>query len=64
MGRIKTTQLKRTALRLFREHGKEFKSDFNFNKKKVDGFIETQSKKLRNIIAGYITRLHKLTSKS
>jgi len=63
MGRVKTTLLKRTALKLNREHGKNFKADFNFNKKRVDELIETQSKKLRNIIAGYLTKLHKQTSK-
>ncbi len=63
MGRIKTTLLKRTALRLNREHKDNFKADFTFNKKKVDELIETQSKKLRNIIAGYLTKLHKQTSK-
>lgn len=63
MGRIKTTLLKRTALKLFREHGNTFKTDFTFNKKRVDELIETQSKKLRNIIAGYITKLHKQTNK-
>lgn len=63
MGRIKTQLLRRTGLKLFREHEKEFKSDFTFNKKKVDELILVQSKKLRNIIAGYITRLHKLAKK-
>lgn len=63
MGRIKTQLLRRTGLKLFKEHEKEFKSDFVFNKKKVDELILVQSKKLRNIIAGYITRLHKLSKK-
>ena len=63
MGRIKTTLLRRTGKKLFKEHEKEFKADFEFNKKKVNELILVQSKKLRNIIAGYVTRLYKLASK-
>ena len=63
MGRIKTTLLRRTGQKLFKEHEKDFKKDFTFNKKKVDELISVRSKKLRNIIAGYVTRLHKLASK-
>lgn len=59
MGRIKTTLIKRTALKLFEQHKKEFKADFNENKKLVEGFADIPSKKLKNVIAGYITRLVK-----
>ena len=59
MGRIKTTLIKRTALKLFEKHKTEFKSDFNENKKLVEGFADIPSKKLKNVIAGYITRLVK-----
>jgi len=59
MGRIKTTLIKRTALKLFEKHKNEFKPDFNKNKKLVEGFSNIPSKKLRNVIAGYVTRLVK-----
>lgn len=59
MGRIKTTLIKRTAIELFNTHKNEFKKDFEENKKIVEGLAEIESKKLRNIIAGYITRLVK-----
>ena len=59
MGRIKTTLLKRTAHKLFKDDPKRFKKDFEGNKLIVDDTVETESKKFRNIIAGYLTRLAK-----
>ena len=59
MGRIKTQMTKRISLTLFREHGNEFKKDFEENKDIVARFADIPSKKIRNIIAGYITRLVK-----
>ncbi|MBI2146994.1 30S ribosomal protein S17e [Candidatus Woesearchaeota archaeon] len=57
MGRIKTTLCKRTSNELMDLYGDQFTEDFNANKVLVSKFIETTSKKLRNVIAGYITRL-------
>ena len=57
MGRIKTTQIKRTTKKLIAEHGDHLKKDFESNKKLVEEFAEIPSKKLRNVIAGYVTRL-------
>ena len=51
--------IKRTGKKLFKEHRDEFKSDFEENKKIVEKFADIPSKKLRNVIAGYITRLVK-----
>ena len=59
MGRIKTQQIKRVTRQLMGEHGSEFKKDFSENKKIVEQFVEVKSKKLRNVIAGYVTRLKK-----
>ena len=59
MGRIKTTLIKRTANKMFREDPSRFKKDFKENKKIVAVSIDTDSKKFRNIIAGYLTRLAK-----
>ena len=53
MGRIKTTLTKRTAEKLNRES--EFTTDFAKNKKLIEGIMP--SKRMRNMIAGYITRL-------
>lgn len=59
MGRIKTTMVKRAANQLKQLYGDEFKKDFNENKLLVSQFADVPSKKIRNIIAGYITRLKK-----
>ncbi len=59
MGRIKTQMTKRISLKLFRDHKEEFKSDFESNKEIVSKLADIPSKKIRNIIAGYITRLVK-----
>ena len=49
--------IKRTSNDLVREHPTEFKTTFEENKKLVTKFAEVRSKKIRNIIAGYVTRL-------
>ncbi len=60
MGRIKTALIKRTTNELFKEHAQEFKEDFEENKKIVERFADIKSKKIRNIVAGYVTRLKKV----
>ncbi len=42
-----------------KEHSEEFKPDFDENKKIVEQFLKGPSKKIRNCIAGYVTRLLK-----
>ncbi len=59
MGRIKTTLIKRITNKLVREHKDEFKKDFESNKQLVTKFVDIPSKKIRNVIAGYVTRLVK-----
>ncbi len=56
MGRIKTTLVKRTTEELLEKHNGEFSTDFNMNKTKVSMFMRAPSKKIRNTIAGYVTR--------
>ncbi|OGM01560.1 30S ribosomal protein S17e, partial [Candidatus Woesearchaeota archaeon RBG_13_36_6] len=58
-GRIKTTLIKRITNKLVREHKDEFKKDFESNKQLVTKFVDIPSKKIRNVIAGYVTRLVK-----
>jgi|TARA_Y100000310_G_scaffold306311_1_gene347329 ribosomal protein S17E len=56
MGKIKSRLVKRTAKTLI-EKGIEFQEDFEHNKKVLGR--EMPSKKLRNQIAGYTSRLKK-----
>jgi len=60
MGRIKTMLIKRTVNSLIAKHPDRFKDDFEENKKLVEDVAEIRSKKLRNVIAGYLTRLVKV----
>lgn len=57
MGRIKTQLTKRVAKKLLVLHPEKFKTTFEDNKKLVEETADIKSDKLRNIIAGYVTRL-------
>ena len=59
MGRIKTQLVKRTALKLMQLHPDKFKGDFEKNKALVLETCEFHSKKIRNTVAGYLSRLVK-----
>lgn len=63
MGRIKTKLIKRTGEELISIYQDKFSGDFEDNKKLLPGLAEINSKKLKNIIAGYITRLVKRKQK-
>ena len=59
MGRIKTMLIKRNTREIMAKHGEEFTTDFNKNKRVLDANLTISSKKIRNVIAGYATRLKK-----
>ena len=59
MGRIKTAQIKRVTKTLVSLYKDKFTTEFELNKKIVGELAEVRSKKLRNVIAGYVTRLIK-----
>lgn len=62
MGRIKTLQIKRVTNKLMELHRDKFTDSLEKNKEILDKLIIAESKKLNNIIAGYITRLKKKSS--
>ena len=57
MGRVKTKLVKRNAIELVDKNREKFNNNFDDNKKVVMELAEVNSKKLRNVMAGYITRL-------
>ena len=57
MGRIKTTLIKRKTKELLNMHGDNFSSDFSKNKEVTNKYTQIVSKKMRNVVAGYMTRL-------
>ena len=59
MGRIKTRQIKRVTAEFFDKHQTELTDDFSRNKEVVDKRLDIPSKKLRNVVAGYLTRMFK-----
>lgn len=59
MGRIKTALIKRVTFNLLDKHSDKLTTDYSKNKELVLEKTTTKSKKLRNIIAGYLTRLTK-----
>jgi len=59
MGRIKTSFIKTIGKDLFEKHEDKFSDNFDKNKEVINQLIATESKKLRNIIAGYVTSLKK-----
>ncbi|MFT4310704.1 MAG: 30S ribosomal protein S17e [Candidatus Woesearchaeota archaeon] len=58
MGRIKTQQTKRLT-RMLMASSDKFTTDFTHNKTVVNDIAQVQSKKIRNIVAGYASRLVK-----
>ncbi len=57
MGRIKTRLQKSITKEVLEKYGDKFDTDFEKNKAVLQEHADISSKKLRNIIAGYATRL-------
>lgn len=57
MGNIKTSFVKHIGNELFEKNRDRFTSDYSKNKEIIKELIDIRSKKLRNIIAGYVTNL-------
>jgi small subunit ribosomal protein S17e len=57
MGRIKTDMVKRTTRKLLAAYSDKFAKSFTKNKEALGVLAEVRSKKLRNVIAGYASRL-------
>jgi ribosomal protein S17E len=57
MGRIKTSFIKNIGRDLFERHPEMFFADFQKNKKIVESMLFVKSKKMKNIITGYMTSL-------
>ncbi len=56
MGRIRPTYIKRVAIDLVSKYPQAFSQDFDANKEMVSTLTDVSSVKMRNRIAGYITR--------
>ncbi len=57
MGKVRTEKVKKVARELVQKYPDKFNTDFENNKKNLDAMASIYSTKLRNRIAGYVTRL-------
>ncbi|MEM2916435.1 MAG: 30S ribosomal protein S17e [Candidatus Woesearchaeota archaeon] len=57
MGRIKTQLIKRLTLNLVKQHKALLTTDYEQNKKLVEKLLTDPGKKIRNTVAGYVTRI-------
>ena len=57
LGKVRTETVKRAARELIEKFPDKFTNEFEANKTAVNETVRAPSKKLRNLIAGYVTRL-------
>ena len=57
MGKVRIETVKRVSRELLRRYPERFTGEFESDKQAVNELVVTQSKRLRNRIAGYVTRL-------
>jgi ribosomal protein S17E len=59
MGNIKTSFVKGVAKEIYKEHADKFTTDFSKNKEVTKQLIDAKSKRMLNMIVGYLTNLKK-----
>lgn len=59
MGRIKTKDIKNLTFELVEAYPERFTADFEKNKEILNGLHIVADKRVRNKVAGYVTRLKK-----
>jgi small subunit ribosomal protein S17e len=64
LGKVRTEKVKGAARELVERFPSRFTVNFESNKEAVDALTRISSKKLRNQVAGYITRLIATTQPS
>ncbi len=59
VGSVRPTYIKRVAIELVKRFPEEFTDDFEHNKQKVQELTDVKTHRMRNRIAGYVTRFRK-----
>lgn len=59
MGRIKTTAVKTASRNILEKYGDQFTTDFAKNKLVLKDHFDLNSRKMMNVVTGYITKLKK-----
>ena len=57
MGQIKNLAIKNMARNLIEQFPDKFTTDYQKNKEEMDKLVTVESKKIRNMIAGYIVHI-------
>ncbi|PIZ55199.1 30S ribosomal protein S17e [Candidatus Woesearchaeota archaeon CG_4_10_14_0_2_um_filter_57_5] len=57
MGRIKTVLVKRVSRELVDNYEDRLSTDYATNKQSIKSLAHIPSKKIENVVAGYVTRL-------
>lgn len=60
MGNVYTKDIKRIVRELYNKYRDEIKDDFKSNKEIIMKYVDVKSKKIRNRLAGYLTRYYKI----
>ena len=63
MGRIRTHDIKKVSFEIIERYENRLNTDFQTNKEVVEELKIAGSKRVRNKIAGYVTRLYKRSHK-
>lgn len=64
MGRVRTLMIKKMGKMLLEKYSDKFTDNFSQNKEALRSILKIRSKKLRNILAGYITSIVAKSKKS
>lgn len=64
MGNVRPAYIKKIARELVERYPDRFSGDFEHNKKVVSMLTDVQSKRIRNAVAGYVTRYWKIYMRS
>ena len=60
MGKVRPEGIKRIANDLIKRYPDKFSKEFEQNKKNIEEYLIYDAKKMRNRVAGYITRLKRI----
>ncbi len=63
MGKVRPAYIKNLARQIVKDYKPYLSTDFEENKKIIPQIVEFQSKRYRNRVVGYVTRLMKLAAK-
>ena len=63
LGKVRPEHVKKVSRELVERYRDKFSNDFQANKKALDSLIQVYSPKLKNRVAGYITRLLAIAQK-